>query len=522
MAKEISGRTDSGEAKITVNTPEQSVSVEECSTVQRGEPCTIVIMGATGDLTARKLIPALFNLYKNGGLPDPCIVVGCGRTQLSDDDFRQKMTTAIDSLEIPDDSAWQTFAGSLFYRPVIYDDASSYTHLSTFLQDLDQKHKTRGNKIFYLALPPTLYRPVARMLGKAGLSNEDSDANGWARLVVEKPFGRDLESAIELDQGIHEYFQEHQIFRIDHYLAKETVQNVLMLRFANAIFEPVWNRRYIENISITATETLGVEHRAGYYEQSGVLRDMFQNHMMQLLALTAMEPPSRFVAEHVRDERIKVFRALRPFPIDKLREHLALGQYDAGRINGQAVPAYRQEPGVNPDSLTPTFARMKVFVDNWRWQGVPFYLTSGKRLAQKITEIAIQFKEVPHSMFRRIMGGDITANRLILGIYPEEKITLTFQTKFPGAQVCLRSVTMDFNYHQNYNGPVLEAYEKVLLDCMLGDHMLFWRQDGVELCWNFLTPVLSECETCGYRADMLQFYKSGSRGTAGAESLTAT
>jgi glucose-6-phosphate 1-dehydrogenase len=521
MANENTGHPGSGEARITVTPSDQIISAQECSSVQRSEPCAIVIMGATGDLTARKLIPALFNLYKNGGLPDPCIVVGCGRTKLSDDDFRQKMTKAIISLGNPDHSTWQTFAGSLFYRSIIYDDVSSFTQLSASLQDLDQKHKTRGNRIFYLALPPTLYRPVAQMLGKTGLSNERHDDNGWSRLVVEKPFGRDLESAIELDRGIHQYFREHQIFRIDHYLAKETVQNVLMFRFANAIFEPVWNRRYIENISITATETLGVEHRAGYYEQSGVLRDMFQNHMMQLLALTAMEPPSRFVAEHVRDERIKVFRALRPFPIDQLREHLALGQYDTGTVNGETVPAYRQEPGVNPDSLTPTFARMKVFVDNWRWQGVPFFLTSGKRLAQKITEIAIQFKEVPHSMFRRIMGGDITANRLIVGIYPEEKITLTFQTKFPGTRVCLRSVTMDFNYHQNYEGPVLEAYEKVLLDCMLGDQMLFWRQDGVELCWNFLTPVLSECETCGYRADMLQFYKSGSWGTAEAEALKA-
>jgi glucose-6-phosphate 1-dehydrogenase len=521
MANENSDRNGSAQASITVKSPAPAVSDEACNGIPRSDPCMIIIMGASGDLTERKLVPALFNLYKNDGLPDPCIVVGCGRTKLSDQDFRQKMTPRIISEDRAQRTKWNEFQKFLFYRRIIYDDLPSFEQLAVSLKELDREYQTHWNRIFYLALPPSLYEPVAQMLGKAELSNERQEQNGWSRLVVEKPFGHDLESAIDLDHGIHQYFKEHQIFRIDHYLAKETVQNVLMFRFANAIFEPVWNRRYIDHISITATETLGVEHRAGYYEQAGVLRDMFQNHMMQLLALTAMEPPSRFIADHVRDERIKVFRALRPFPVDSLQDHLVLGQYDAGTIGGEAVPAYRREPDVNPNSLTPTFARMKVFVDNWRWQGVPFFLTSGKRLAQKITEIAIQFKEVPHSMFRHILGEEITANRLILGIYPEEKITLTFQTKNPGTRVCLRYVRMDFNYQQNYEGPALDAYEKVLLDCMLGDQMLFWRQDGVELCWSFLTPILSECETCGYRADMLRFYKSGSWGPAKAEALSA-
>jgi glucose-6-phosphate 1-dehydrogenase len=292
-----------------------------------------------------------------------------------------------------------------------------------------------------------------------------------------------------------------------------------MFRFANSLFEPIWNRRYVDYVSIKATETLGVEHRAGYYEHAGVLRDMFQNHMMQLLALTAMEPPSRFEADLVRDEKGKVFQALRPFAIKNIQDYLVLGQYGTGRINAKTVPAYRSEPGVSQQSLTPTFAMMKVFLDNWRWQGVPFYLTSGKRLTKKITEIAVQFKPVPHAMFRRTLGEGIIANRLTLGIYPEEKITLTFQTKNPGAVVCLRSVTMDFHYDQNYTGPVLDAYEKVLIDCMQGDQMLFWRQDGVERSWSFLTPILNECETCEGRENLLHAYESGSQGPRAIERL---
>jgi glucose-6-phosphate 1-dehydrogenase len=285
-----------------------------------------------------------------------------------------------------------------------------------------------------------------------------------------------------------------------------------MFRFANAIFEPIWNRRYIDHVNILASETLGVEHRAGYYEQAGVIRDMFQNHMMQLLALTAMEAPSQFETGRVRDEKVKVFRSLRPFPIEKLFEHIVLGQYGQGKFNGEPVPGYREEPGVSPDSLTPTFAKMKIFIDNWRWQGVPFFLTSGKRLAKKITEITIQFKEIPHSMFRQTLGERIDANKLTLGIYPDEKVTITFQTKAPGARVCLRSVNMDFSYHENYTGPILDAYEKVLIDCMLGDQMLFWRQDSLEHCWSFLTPILKECETCENRAEKLQIYEPGSWG----------
>jgi len=485
---------------------------EMCLAIKPTDPCTIVILGATGDLTARKLVPALFNLYLNDGLPTPFFIVGCGRTKLSTPQFRDRMKNALGSINFSNHTRWPDFAGALHYRPIDYDDPASFRDLAVFLKNQDKKNGTRGNRIFYFALPPSLYKPAARMLGQAGLGHEGENNHGWSRLVIEKPFGRDLKTAIDLDHHIHEYFKEHQIYRIDHYLAKETVQNILTLRFANAIFEPVWDRRYIDHVRITAIEKLGVEHRAGYYEQAGVMRDMFQNHMMQLLALTAMEPPSRFEPDIVRGEKGKVFRSLRPFPVEKLGAHIVLGQYGRGKIDGEAVPAYREEPGVSTDSLTPTFAMMKVYVDNWRWQGVPFFLTSGKRLAEKLTQIEIQFKEVPHAMFRQTLGDTITANRLTLGIYPDERVTLTFQTKRPGAKMCLRPVTMDFPYHQDYAGPVLEAYEKVLIDCMLGDQMLFWHQDSVELCWSFLTPILESCETCGNRTEMLHIYQAGSSG----------
>jgi glucose-6-phosphate 1-dehydrogenase len=483
------------------------------------DPCTVVIVGASGDLAGRKLLPSLFRLYLEGGLPAPFTIVGCSRTKLDDESFKVRAREAVMASGNLDEARWNSFAANLFYQDIEYDEPQSVERFARFLWDLDRTKETKGNRIFYLAIPPTLYETTAQMLGQSGLSAEKQEGLGWSRIVVEKPFGRNLQTAISLDRSLHTHFQEHQIFRIDHYLAKETVQNILMFRFANAIFEPIWNRTYIDSVTITAAETLGVEHRAGYYEEAGVLRDMFQNHMMQLFALTAMEPPSIFEAERVRDEKAKLYRALRPFPVDRLKDYIVLGQYGLGSVDGKQVPAYREEPGVNPESLTPTFAMMTVFVDNWRWQGVPFFLTSGKRLTKKLTEIVIQFKKVPHSMFRNAFGENILANRLVLGIYPEERISMTFQTKKPGARVCFRSVTMDFSYNQGHSGPVLDAYEKVLLDCMAGDHMLFWRQDGVELCWSFLTPILQGCETCNDRTEMLLPYEAGSWGPEAAAKL---
>jgi glucose-6-phosphate 1-dehydrogenase len=479
------------------------------------EPCTIVIFGASGDLTTRKLGPALFSLHRHGLLPERLAIVGAGRTRLTDQEFRELLRAAIPEAEGPQAAEWLEFADLLSYCPVEYEREASFADLAAYLTALDQRRHTGGNRIFYLATPPTMYGPIGRSLGVSGLAAEAGEGRGWSRLVVEKPFGRDLTSAIALDHLLHQSFAESRIFRIDHYLAKETVQNVLMLRFANSIFEPIWNRGHIEYIGIMASEELGVEHRAGYYDQAGVIRDMFQNHMMQLLALTSMEPPSWLHAERVREEKLKVFRSLKPYaahafthsgqslpeggagsslPADK-GGAIILGQYGAGEIRGRSVPAYRDEPGVAPGSRTPTFAMTRLFIDNWRWQGVPFYLVSGKRLAAKQTKIVVQFKEVPHSMFdgllaQRNMEERITANRLVIGIHPRERISLRFQAKGQGPKLCVSPVTMDFAYPTD-QAQAVDSYQKVLLDCITGDQMLFWDKSGIELSWAFLDPVLS-------------------------------
>ena len=495
-----------------------TVSPEDCLLESPLDPCTIVIIGASGDLTSRKLIPSLYNLFTNNGLPDPFLIVGCARSEISTDEFRVKLRRGAEEWG-HDMKRWSEFEPRLHYLPISYDTEGSYLELANFLRDLEKDVDTAGNRIFYLSLPMFLYKITAQLLGSAGLSAENEGGNGWSRIVVEKPYGSDRASAADLDRSIHEYFNESQIFRIDHYLAKETVQNIFMFRFANAIFEPIWNRNFIDHVDIIAAETLGVEKRAGYYEKAGVLRDMFQNHMMQLLALTAMEPPNDFESDAVHNEKVKLFGALQPFPTDNVYGNLVLGQYGHGTVGDTKVQSYREEEGVDATSLTPTFAMMRVFVDNMRWQGVPFYLTSGKRLGAKLTEIVIRFRETPHSMFRDILGDDISGNILTMGIQPEEHISLKFQTKSPGAKVCLRTVTMDFNYQQGYDGPTLAAYEKALLDCMNGDQMLFWRQDGIDLTWKFLEPVLAECEGCSDRAERLKTYDAGSWGPVEAAEL---
>ncbi len=487
--------------------------VETCE-IEIPQPAALIIFGASGDLTKRKLFPSLYRLFKNRMLPDHFFILGTSRIEFSTDGFRRAMQDAVREA-LPADfnpSIWQEFASHIYYSKFEYGDLASYSvDLVDILPRLESSHQTLGNRIFYLAIPPFVFEDVIHNLGTAGLARED---NGCSHIVIEKPFGHDLASARKLNQLVHSYYKERQIFRIDHYLAKETVQNILMFRFANSIFEPLWNRRYVDHVQISAAETLGVEHRAGYYEEAGVVRDMFQNHMYQLLCLTAMEAPARFIADRVQDDKTKVLRSLRRIEPGSINDHVVLGQYGPGTINGKTVPGYRQEQGVAPDSRTPTYAAMRLFIDNWRWHGVPFYLRSGKRLASRKTEISVHFKEVPYSMFPDSVGGPIEPNTIVLKIQPDEGMSLIFQSKQPGSKVCLTPVEMTYSYPR---GVLLDAYEWVLLDCMLGDHMLFMREDSVELAWSTLTPLLDAVES-GSRVP-LAIYPAGSEGPSEAGKL---
>jgi glucose-6-phosphate 1-dehydrogenase len=489
--------------------------VEKCE-IEVPRPTAMIIFGASGDLTKRKLFPSLYRLFMNRMLSEQFFILGTSRVKMSTDQFRAAMLVAVKEA-IPADfvqSVWNEFIPHIYYSPFDYADPASYTgSLRDILPGLESRHNTGGNRVFYLAIPPTVFEPVIHNLGAAGLAREDK---GWSHVVIEKPFGHDLSSARSLNQLVHTYYKENQIFRIDHYLAKETVQNILMFRFANSIFEPIWNERYIDHVQITATETLGIEYRAGYYEEAGLIRDMFQNHMLQLLCLTALEPPAVFMADRVHDEKAKVLRSLRKIPLDRLGDHLVIGQYVKGVINGQEVPGYRDEKNVAKGSMTPTYAAMKIFIDNWRWQSVPFYLRSGKRLAKRETTISIHFKKVPHSMFPDSVGGPIEPNTVVLKIQPDEGMSLTFQTKQPGTKVCLNPVQMTYSYPR---GVLLDAYEWVLLDCMLGDHMLFMRKDSVELAWASLTPILDAMASD--KQVPLGFYAAGSNGPDEALRLMA-
>ncbi|MBF0482887.1 MAG: glucose-6-phosphate dehydrogenase, partial [Desulfovibrionaceae bacterium] len=465
--------------------------------------------------------PALSRLFQNGALPERFAILGAGRTPMSDEAFRDRMRAALpagDGLGLAGLAGWEELAGRVFYQPVRYDEPGDYQRLSERIIALEAAMQTGGRRIFHLAVPPGVYEQAAGNLGLAGLAGADTDG-AWTRIVVEKPFGRDLASARRLDGALHRHFAESQIFRIDHYLAKETIQNILLFRFANAVFEPVWNRNFVDYVSIVSAEELGVEHRAGYYDQAGVLRDMFQNHMMQLLSLAAMEPPARFTAQSVRDEKAKVFSSLRPFDTAGEFRDLVLGQYAAGSLGARAVPGYLEEPGVLAGSTTPTFAMIRASLDNWRWQGVPFYLCSGKRLGGKLTRIVVAFKEVPHAVFESALGEHITANRLVMDTFPSQSIDMTFQVKGPGARLCLRPAKLSFSFTQSPDEPLLDSYEKVLLDCMLGDQTLFLRQDAVELSWGFLTPILNMCEACGDLARHVKPYAAGTWGPVEAQAL---
>ncbi len=448
------------------------------------EPFGLIIFGASGDLTRKKLIPAVFSLYSRGMLPERFFILGAARTPFKDEEFRKHLSEGISEKE-----GKAEFLKHIYYSSVDYQRPESYKNLKSTLQRLEKKIKTQKRRLFYLAVPPVLTENIVQSLGENSLIKNLPDV----RVVIEKPFGWDLESARALNRTLLKYLTEEQVFRIDHYLGKETVQDILLFRFANSIFEPIWNRNHIEHIQITASETIGVGERAGYYDKAGIIRDMFQNHIIQLLSLVAMEPPACFEPKRIRDEKVKVFRSLRQMSKKEVPEYTVFGQYIRNRIDGEVIPGYRDEPGVKKDSKTPTFAAMKVFIDNWRWQGVPFYLRSGKRLQKRITEVSVHFKTVPHSIFKDIVSGDIKPNVLIFRIQPDEAIELTFQTKIPGTKLCFRDVVMNFSY-RDYGTELPDAYERVLMDCLRGDHLLFVGQEGVEIAWEFFTPVLEFLE----------------------------
>jgi glucose-6-phosphate 1-dehydrogenase len=489
----------------------QTISSELSCACGRAElPCAMIVFGASGDLTVRKLIPALFRLYQNSLLPSHFALLGCGRTSFTDESFREHVRTCIDIGQEGEAQTWHEFAQNLHYQQVAYDTPEDSHKLGTALKRIEARHGTAGNRLFYMAVPPVLYESVIALIQHGSLMAECPGCDCWSRIVVEKPFGRDLDTALQLDRTLKQTFSEEQIYRIDHYLAKETIQNILVFRFANALFEPIWNRQFISRVDITAAEELGIENRAGYYDQSGVVRDMFQNHMMQLLALIAMEAPAHFTPSMVSDEKAKLFQSLRPFDSRTFASRIVIGQYGPGMVNDQPVCGYREEKGVAPDSITPTFAMMNIFIDNWRWQSIPFYLMSGKRLDRKETSIVVQFRDIPHSIFRDIIN-PIPSNRLTFAIQPTESITLSFQAKSPGTSMSLRSMNMSFSYGEEMDRTV-DAYEKVLLDCLNGDKMLFLREDSEYLSWRFLTPIIEECTDCMQHKDALQFYPAGSTG----------
>jgi glucose-6-phosphate 1-dehydrogenase len=520
---------DESEAEFSAATVAVGVPRESPLGVERQpDPCTVVIFGATGDLTERKLIPALFDLSCRGVVPQEFAIVGFGRRDWSDDKFRQTMHAAVDEFYGKEQVAACAYGDILHdarYRHGQFDRLDGYRALGDVLDEIDRTRGTRGNRIYYLATPPSLFPVVIEQLGASGLGRripaDRASRDGWQRLIVEKPFGHDLDTAVELNGVVVDVLDESQVYRIDHYLAKETVQNILVFRFANGIFEPVWNRRYIDHVQITAAETLGVEHRGAYYEEAGALRDMIQNHLLQLLALTAMEPPVAFSSDAVRDEKVKVLRAIRPIPEGQVDLFAVRGQYVQGQIDGEPVAGYRQEERVSPESNTETFAAVKFLIDNWRWQGVPFYLRTGKRLPSRVTEIAVQFKRPPHLLFREtsLPAGRVPPNVLVLRIQPDEGISLRFEAKQPGQAIRLQPVEMEFKYGGTLDELPFSAYETLLLDCMEGDSTLFNRSDQVEEAWRAVMPILKAWKTVPRRGVMV--YEAGSWGPEAADSLLA-
>jgi glucose-6-phosphate 1-dehydrogenase len=484
------------------------------------DSCVLVIFGASGDLTKRKLVPALWSMFQGRVLPEPFAVIGVARSEMTNEQFRSRMREAITDVarvQPPSEKVWDRFAQALFYYSGDPADAGLYEGLGRHIAKVEQDRGTGGNRLFYLAAPPSIYPALVTRLGAAGFSRPREGGGSWTRIIIEKPFGRDLASARALNQVVTRVFAEDQVYRIDHYLGKETVQNILVFRWANGIFEPLWNRDHVDHVQITVGETIGVETRGSYYEEAGALRDMIQNHILQLLCLVAMEPPVTFDADPVRDEKTKVMRAICPISPGEVGRVAVRGQYGPGFVAGQRVAGYREEKGVSAQSVTETYAALKLQVDNWRWAGVPFYLRTGKRLATRASEIAVQFRQTPHLVFRRNPEILAEPNRLVLRIQPDEGMSLSFGAKLPGPDLRIKPVEMDFDYGRAFGGEPPEAYERLLLDAMKGDATLYARGDWVDMAWELLGPVL-DAWTAGDPGTFPN-YEAGTWGPAEADAL---
>ena len=473
------------------------------------EPCTVVLFGASGDLAKRKVIPAMYDLATHNALGPRYAIVGFARTAMTEDAFRAALGEAaktISEVGPIDPKQWDAFASNLYYSPGDYGNPDSYAQLCKRLTELEATKNLGGKRLFYLSTPPEVYPDIVKQLGRACIARPVSP-NSWTRIIIEKPFGRDLASAKALNEIVLGVFDEKQVYRIDHYLGKDTVQNLLVLRFGNGIFEPLWNRNYVDHVQITASETLGVERRGGFYETAGALRDMIQSHVLQLTSLVAVEPPAAFDATAVRNEKLKVLQSIRPFNLEMVAQSVVRGQYAPGKIADQPVPGYREEPGVNQASKTETFVSAKLLIDNWRWAGVPFYIRTGKRLAKRSTEIMIQFHAAPHIVFRE---REVQPNRLVLNIQPDEGISISFGAKRPGTEMSIGNVTMDFSYREGFGDTSRSAYATLLNDCLRGDATLFDRGDSVEAAWSLVDPILDVWGAA--RSATVPQYPSGSWG----------